>query len=101
MEDMPENIRALLEKELRLEELPTEIRDQAVNSIGEQILKQIIIDVYQYVPEAQIKELDAKVDADDVEGLIAYIEANIPQASVLMENAAKKVVADFKKAFQV
>jgi hypothetical protein len=95
---MNDDIKKIIEEELHLGALPPEAREKVFSVIGEKVMKQIIIDVYQYVPEAQIKEIDAKVDAGDVEGLVVYLETHVPQSGVIIQESAKKVIADFKKA---
>ena len=91
-------IRELLLRELGAQSLDPMMQDELLVRLGENIMMLIAQEVEQRIAPAlrpQLKELEA---SGDNQAMQAFLESAIPGYDMLLQNVAKSVVLEHKRA---
>jgi hypothetical protein len=90
---MNDELRQQVISELGLEILDRDQQDAVLSDVGELIIRQLILDTYDALPENAQTLFKQKSEAGDIAGVIAVIEANVPNPETLLQAAVKNVTA--------
>lgn len=84
-------------KELGIEALPEDAQDEVLAALGEDILKQILLDIFDRVPASSQEKIKGALDGSvDIDTLLTELEAEVEHFDTTVEVASKKCVAEFK-----
>jgi hypothetical protein len=94
---MDTELRAHIISELCIERASPETQDATLNIIGELIMKELLLSVYETCSVETLKEIDERVEKGDMEELLVYIDEHIPESEELLKKASQKIIAQFKE----
>jgi hypothetical protein len=90
-------IRQKLLRELDLESVREEARDEIILQFGEIILKSLAVTIYaQLLPEAR-KEFEELTAQGDEKRVQEFLEQNIPHVNDMLEQEVAKMIKTFKE----
>ena len=85
-----------LVKTLGIEHLSQEEQEKVVVGIGENILRQVIVNVYDKVPETDRDEFHALIESGNVDDMRNFLEGKVDNVDDLIQGASKQVIEEFK-----
>jgi hypothetical protein len=94
---MDTELRTYIITELGLDRVSESAQDQTIEMIGELIVKELLLSVYESCSTETIKALDDCVEKEDMDALLAYIDEHIPNSEELFMNASQKIVGAYKE----
>jgi len=83
--------------ELNLAHLPTAEQDQVLDTLGDVLIRRIIIKVLSLLPETEKQTFEQLFASEQNEALEALINKNIPNAREVMMQEVRDGVEDYKK----
>lgn len=92
-----QELRDILIKELGIASLPEEAQDEIVGKLGEVILKSLTVAIFEKLSNDARIEFD-RISAKGDHALIQeFLEENIPDLSILMEEEVKRTLQAFNQ----
>lgn len=91
-------LRLQLIKELNIEGFSLEDQEHVIVELGENIMKQFIIDVYDSVPVEKRAEFSALINAGSRDALIEFLYPLVPDVELLLARSSQKIIAELKAA---
>lgn len=92
-----QELRDILIKELGIAGLPEEAQDEIVGKLGEVILKSLTVAIFEKLSNDARVEFD-RISAKGDHALIQeFLEDNIPELSLLMEEEVKRTLQAFNQ----
>ena len=88
-------IRDILIKELGIESYPEEIQDEVVVKLGEVILKDLTIKIFEKLPLQKKEEFERISAMGDDERIQEFLEHNIPDMNALIEEEVKNTLKTY------
>ncbi len=95
-----QELRDILIKELGIEGLPEEAQDEIVGKLGEVILKSLTVAIFEKLSNdarADFERISSRGDHDLIQ---EFLEENVPDLHLLMEEEVKKTLENFTKLEQ-
>lgn len=89
-----------LVKELGIEHLSPEDQEKIIVGIGENILKQIIVNVYDKIDEAHRDEFHTLIESGDIDEMHAFLQDKITDVDAVIEDARAQIIGEFKTLLQ-
>lgn len=93
-------LREILIRELGIESLPEEAQDEIVSKLGEIILKSLTIAIFEKLSEDARKEFEHISAKGDNAMIQEFLEENVTDLPLLMEEEVKKVLQNFAEKEQ-
>lgn len=92
-----QELREILIQELGIAELPEEAQDEIVSKLGEVILKSLTVAIFEKLSTDARKEFDIVSTKGDHILIQEFLETNVPNLHLLMEEEVKKTLQNFNK----
>jgi len=92
-----QELRNILIKELGISTLPEEAQDEIVGKLGEVILKSLTVAIFEKLSNEAQAEFDSVSAKGDPALIQEFLEKNIPDLSILMEEEVKKTLQAFSQ----
>ncbi|MBI5400643.1 MAG: hypothetical protein HZB12_00800 [Candidatus Yonathbacteria bacterium] len=92
-----QELRDILIKELGIEGLPEEAQDEIVSKLGEVILKSLTVAIFEKLSPDARTEFERISIAGDHVLIQEFLEQNIPDMHLLMEEEVKRTLEDFNQ----
>jgi hypothetical protein len=93
---MNDELRQQVISELGLEILDRDQQDAVLSDVGELILRQLMLETYDALPENVKPSFKEKGEQGDLEGVMAIIDSNIPNPETLVQKASQKIITGWK-----
>lgn len=90
-----QELRDILIKELGIGELPEEAQDEIVGKLGEVILKSLTIAIFDKLSNEARVEFEKIGEKGDPALIQEFLEENIPDMHLLMEEEVKKTLRNY------
>ncbi len=88
-------------KELGLERLTQEEKNQVLVQITDSLLKRLVIRVYDKLNETDQKEFERLADKNDVEGVNEFLAKKIPDFDEIRDEELEGLVEEMKGFFSL
>lgn len=92
-----QELRDILIKELGIESLPEEAQDEIVGKLGEIILKSLTVAIFEKLSGDARAEFDRVSLKGDHTLIQEFLEQNVPDLHLLMEEEIKKTLQNFNE----
>lgn len=92
-----QELRDILIKELGIEGLPEEAQDEIVSKLGEVILKSLTIAIFEKLSTDAREEFDRVTAKGDNAMIQEFLEDNVPDLHLLMEEEVRKTLQNFNE----
>lgn len=84
-----------IEKRLKLEDYPQEIKEAIVFGLTENIFKRTLIVIAELLNEEEAKAFSQLTDAGDIENAVEYIREKHPEFDDLVTKTTQEVLDEF------
>ena len=92
-----EKIKEILICDLGIGNLSPQDQDEVVTSLGESILKNIMMKVMESLPEAALAEFEVLTKSGDSEKLQVFLSGRIPQLEELVQETIQGSIGRYKE----
>ena len=92
-----ESIQKLIIDELGIQPLSPEAQARVVTKIAENCMKQLVLDIYDAIPENEHDEFKKLLDSQNFDALFAFIEKHIADPNKFVARSVAYTVKEFKK----
>lgn len=87
-----------LAQTLDIQNLPAEDQAEIFVRLGENIMKQVIIDINDRVPETIREEFHKLIETGSPEDVVQFLDPIIPDLDTVIQEASEKTIIEFKIA---
>jgi hypothetical protein len=82
--------------ELKLENLTQEEREHIVTTLGENIIQQAILDLYDMLPADAQAEFKNKAETSTLEELVELFSPHVGDVDEVIKQSSTKIISEFK-----
>jgi len=91
-----DNLHTQLAQALNIQNFSAEDQAEIFAQLGENILKQMIIDVSDKVPQAERERFRQLIKAGSFEDVVAFLEPIVTDLDFVIKEASQKTISEFK-----
>lgn len=91
-----EQIRAQIIQDLGISSLPEEAQNEIIESLGQNIIRRVTLEILKQIPEDKHEEFDDISQTGDQSQIMAFIETYIPNADEFIQTKTQETIDEFK-----
>lgn len=91
-----QELRAILLKELHIEDFPEEEQDGIISKLGDSILKSLTLRILEQLSQENRKKFEIVSASEDDDRIHEFLKATVPDMHTLMETEIRKTIQLYK-----
>lgn len=101
MNNMPKKIKDDIIKELELDKLPSEKKEEIIDSLAELIIKRVLVRVLENIPDSDRAAFDEVCDGGDAEKINGFLEEKVSDYQGLVADEIKKTKEEINQTVEM
>ncbi len=82
-------------EKLDIEQYPENLQERIIVSVGESVLKRIVIKMHALLPEDKHSAFEAEIQAGDMDNIMAFLRAHIANFDAAVDEIVNAAVSEF------
>ncbi len=83
--------------ELNIEQYPENLQERIIVSVGENVLKRIVIKMHAFLPEDKHSAFEAEIQAGNMDNIMAFLSIHVPNLDTAVDEIVSAAVNELKE----